>query len=489
MKDWNSITIDRYYEDLKIDNRVGIGILNINRDINNTWLQKRCFDMTYFYINRMIKMGMCSYVGFHKTVEEILEQSLQKNKDFAMIACQGLLLFRGPSLITQSLNYYDNNKDFFTIGHIMDKEAQTGMQGSYPGLHRQYLFVNLQKWVELGKPKFDEMGVFRDRKPLLQNYKLSEDTVHSHYTPKWIGPADNAQEKHVEITADGSNWIDIAIRAGIKIDNLTNDMRDCKVFLYPYENTQQLANAWLNKDQDDGLNQSQAAWIRKLGYQEFIEKDRVYAFNTETLSGEGVRTDGKLIDHLFSAAAGFKPLAILNTNGFHKDTTVNYFDWCEASLNYKKHLLETWDGYDLDTWLLEHDLKYNFSSTYRGNYKKFWEQEVKEHGGREAFKELWDRYRQLKHTFNVVDLVTQPNQLFELINTAQGTKVLWTTNIWSSEMLQWNVEPEQLEQLWFKFEEMIPEDLVLYGHDYVAMDMRERLRNGKRTTHPRFENN
>ena len=56
-------------------------------------------------------------------------------------------------------------------------------------------------------------------------------------------------------------------------------------------------------------------------------------------------------------------------------------------------------------------------------------------------------------------------------------------------MLQWNVEPEQLEQHWFKFEEMIPEDLVLYGHDYVAMDMRERLRNGKHTTHPRFENN
>ena len=56
MKDWNSITIDRYYEDLKIDNRVGIGILNINRDIDNAWLQKRCFDMTYFYINRMIKI-------------------------------------------------------------------------------------------------------------------------------------------------------------------------------------------------------------------------------------------------------------------------------------------------------------------------------------------------------------------------------------------------------------------------------------------------
>ena len=39
-------------------------------------------------------------------------------------------------------------------------------------------------------------------------------------------------------------------------------------------------------------------------HQENIEKDRVYAFNTETLSGEGVRTDGKHIDHKVPLDAG-----------------------------------------------------------------------------------------------------------------------------------------------------------------------------------------
>ena len=67
-----------------------------------------------------------------------------------------------------------------------------------------------------------------------------------------------------------------------------------------------------------------------------------------------------------------------------------------------------------------------------------------------------------------------------------GTKVLWTTNIWSSEMLHWNIEPEVLEEKWKAFESLIPEDLILYGHDYVAVDMTERVRNGKQTTHPRF---
>jgi len=486
MKDWNSITVDRYYENLNVHNEVGIGILDISRDISNKFVQKRTFDMTYFYINRMIKMGMCSYVGFHKTVKEILELAIIEGKKYCMVACQGLLLFRGPSLITQSLEYAKNNQDFFVVGHIMDKNGQHYMtKGAYPGLHRQYLFVNLNKWVELGQPDFNEMGVFTDRKPVLHNFEFSKETIHSHYTPAWVKAGFG--KRKWPITSDGSNWIDIACRKNIQIDNLDNDMRDCKVFLYPYNEPNKLEVAWTDKSKEDGLNQSQKAWIRKLDYQENIEKDRVYAFNTETLSGEGVRTNGKHIDHLFSAAAGFKPLAILNANGFHEGTTVHYFDWCEASINYKKHLLETWNGYDLDKWLLEHDLDYNFSSTYRGNYKQFWEQELKEFGGSLAFQRLWDRYKKLKHEFYVVDIVNNPDQLFDKINTVHGTRVLWTTNIWSSEMLHWNTTPEVLEEKFEKFESLIPDNLVLYGHDYVGVDLNERVKNGRRTTHPRFQ--
>ena len=489
MKDWNSITVDRYWEQIKVPNDVAIGILDISRDIDSHAVAKRSFDMTYFYVNRMIKMGMCTFVGFEKRVETILENALAKNKKYCMIACQGLLLYRGPSLVTQSLAYADNNPDFFVVGHIMDKTKQHYLtKGAYPGLHRQYLFVNVDKWQKLGSPAFDEMGVFQDRKPILQNYEMSENTMNSDYTPAWIRRAGGTTE--YPVTSDGSNWIDIALRNDITIDNLDNDMRDCKVYLYPYIDTKKLEGVWYEKDvgKIDKLdNQSQRAWLRKLQYQEVIEKDRVYAFNTETLSSEGVRTGGKLIDHLFTAAAGFKPLAILNANGFHNGTTVHYFDWCEASLNYKKHLLETWNGYDLDAWLLEHDLEYNFSSTYRGNYKQFWEQELKDFGGSLAFQRLWERYKNLKHEFHIIDIVNESDKLFDEINKTHGTRVLWTTNIWSSEMLHWNVEPEVIEQKWLEFEKRVPNDLVLYGHDYVAVDMNTRLRNGVKLTHLHYD--
>ena len=79
MKDWNSVSVDRYYDTLNVGNEVAIGILDISRDIPDRFVQKRCFDMTYFYINRMIKMGYCKYVGSSNSVKTILENATNEN--------------------------------------------------------------------------------------------------------------------------------------------------------------------------------------------------------------------------------------------------------------------------------------------------------------------------------------------------------------------------------------------------------------------------
>jgi hypothetical protein len=92
----------------------------------------------------------------------------------------------------------------------------------------------------------------------------------------------------------------------------------------------------------------------------------------------------------------------------------------------------------------------------------------------------------LKHHFHLIDIVTESNKLFDLIAQYQGNKVLWTTNIWSSEMLHWNVEPEQLEIAYLKFKKQIPNDLVLYGHDYCAVDLNESVK--RNYTHVRYNN-
>ena len=112
MKDWNSLTHDRYYEDHQSNNQVGIGILNISRDIKNEFVSKRCLEMTYFYINRMMKMKVADYVGSWHKVENILENSLAKGHEYCIVAAQGLLLYRGPNLVEQSLKYAKENPNF-----------------------------------------------------------------------------------------------------------------------------------------------------------------------------------------------------------------------------------------------------------------------------------------------------------------------------------------------------------------------------------------
>jgi hypothetical protein len=484
VRDWNSVSTGERYFEVSTSSiaKVGIGMLDLTRDIPNEFIRKRTFDMTFWMLNQSLQINLCKYRGFSDSVKKLLDDSFTAGDDICIIVAQGMMFPKLYKFITKAVDYFKNNPDFFVMGHIMAREDR------YPGLHRQLLVVNVKTWKQLGSPEYLEQGYFWDRKPEYPQFILSEQTMSADYTPAWIKASDGTVTSTV--VEEGANWIALSLANNIQIDNFDFEMRECKAFLYPYDNPDLLETVWKNLQDEESVdaieNYTQRAWIRKLAYQEFIEKNRVYAYNTERLSGEGVRASAP-IDSIFSAAAGFKTIALLRNNKFHENTIVNYYDWCESSLNFKKHLLETWDGLNFDEWLLEHDLSYNFSSTYRGNYRDFWLSELKkEFGSAENFKELWDRYRVLKHNFFVIDIVNEPEKLFEEINKQSGTKVLWTTNIWASMMLHWNVEPETVEQKYLKFESLIPNDLVLYGQDYLAQDLNFRIQRNLHLTHPRY---
>lgn len=485
MRDWNSITYDRYLGTSSEVLKVGHGILDISRDIDSEFLRKRTFDMTFWMINQSLKMNYGNYRGYSDSVKEILSNSLDNGDEICIIQCQGMMSLRLAHIVSLSLTHFRENPDRFVLGHIMNRN------GRYPGLHRQMLIVNLKVWDSLGRPEYLENAVYWDRQFVGQNFVVSDNKIAAEYTPEFIIKSDG-EDSH-KITEDGANWIDLALRNNIQVDNLNLEMRECKCFIYPYDESEKLEHVWKNlqdMDQVDSLsNYSARAWMRKLSYQEFIEKDRVYAFNTERLSAEGIRC-AKPVDHGFFAAAGFKPLALLRNNQFHDKTVVNYFDWCPASLNFKKHLLATWDGYDLDKWLIEHDNKYNFSSTYRGTYLEFWQKELdSEFGTPDEFKELWDRYRKLEHHFHIIDIVNEPEKLFTLITSCEGEKVLWTTNIWASMQLHWALEPEVLEEKFKNFAQLCPTDIALYGQDYMARELAKSIKEGIFFTHPKYHSN
>ena len=74
--------------------------------------------------------------------------------------------------------------------------------------------------------------------------------------------------------------------------------------------------------------------------------------------------------------------------------------------------------------------------------------------------------------------------MFNEINKTHGTRVLWTTNIWSSEMLHWNMDPEIIQTFYLEFKDQIPNDLIVYGHDYCSIDLNDSIKGDY--THVRF---
>ena len=121
MKDWNSLSIDRYYEGMS-NSDIAVGILDISRDIDSNFIAKRTFDMTYFYVNRMLKMKICSYVGTDSNVKKLLNAAIDKKQKYCMIVAQGCLLYRGPSLVQQSLEY-TNICNFHLHSRMLDNDA------------------------------------------------------------------------------------------------------------------------------------------------------------------------------------------------------------------------------------------------------------------------------------------------------------------------------------------------------------------------------
>ena len=53
--------------------------------------------------------------------------------------------------------------------------------------------------------------------------------------------------------------------------------------------------------------------------------------------------------------------------------------------------------------------------------------------------------------------------------------------------LHWNVSIDVIEEKYLQFESLIPDDLVIYGQDYLANDIQMRVREGRRETHPIYE--
>ena len=110
-RDYNSIAEGERYFDKKIDVPIGIGILDISRDIPNHFVRERCFHMTYWMVNQSLKKDLCYYVGFNHSIKILLETSKQQGHKICIIIAQGMMAPRLYKILEKSLIYYKQNKE------------------------------------------------------------------------------------------------------------------------------------------------------------------------------------------------------------------------------------------------------------------------------------------------------------------------------------------------------------------------------------------
>lgn len=186
------------------------------------------------------------------------------------------------------------------------------------------------------------------------------------------------------------------------------------------------------------------------------------------------------VQSLYSVGAGFKPNRILQTHGFDERTRVVYFDYSQRALDFRRLLLDGWDGRNYpaflkrafaalpaDTfWHLWNDLTPDQIDW--ADMDRFWQRELDRWGGADGLAEHWTRYRNLPHEFVRVDILNEPERLFEQISRDRGS-IIWWSNAFFTVFSNWFLTCDQRRERYDRWVDGLAaanSDLHLVGADY-----------------------
>jgi len=351
---------------------------------------------------------------YYNTIDDAMQDS--NNFDIVFIQSVGNFI-KNNEIITYLEDYYKSNPDFFMVSFTLDWESEHGT--GWVECHNQMMVVNTSTWKQIGSPKF---GKWETVEEMLPNYTRSEENFHDKYTPYWIKGAPGTSRK--VRSRQGWGFIKAALENGIKIDNFTQDMRDCRLYVYPETDSEKLWNAFNTHDTKLVTNPNQKKWIKNLA-----PVPTIWVYNSEHYKFH-IKFDH--CDTYVGPAAGFKYLDIL-TNRDSVDYI--FYDFHQKSLDWIKHLKEHWDGNNFTEFLKKQDEEYKSCFKYihkdiLANQTKLFE----DFGGEDQFKKLWAKFKSCKAQFVPCDLY-DPLQVESLLAriSKKSTPFIYYSNIFSTD--------------------------------------------------------
>ena len=416
-------------------------------------LFSKMFELTYGMTVRLASSCVDGDVKYFDNVDSAMDNCA--NYDIVIIQSIGNFINRNR-FFSELDNYIVNNPNFFLLAFTLDWESEKGT--GWIECHNQMMVVNTKSWNQLGKPKFGGWETVTEELP---NYSRSEENFHDKYTPYWI-KGEPGSSTHTR-TTQGWNFIKTALAAGYKIDNFTEEMRLCRLFIYPEHEFDKLYNAFLLKDSSTVNNPNQKKWIKSM----LNAPPGIWIFNSEYYR---FSIDMKNVETYIGPAAGFKYLDFLNYN---KTGKFIFYDYHEGSLNWIKKLKETWDGEDFYKYLQQqpdevrqyykfiHGNKFN-----KENIEKNLQILFKEFGGEEQFKKLWRTFKLSDATFVKIDLFNK-EQLTHLINLTTDNSIFFNfSNIFATDFTLLNNTIKEVDEIYNNFLTQVKKkftNVILYG--------------------------
>lgn len=413
----------------------------------------KIFELTYGMTVRLSASCVAGDVKYFDDVDSAMENSA--NYDIVIIQSIGNFINRNK-FFSELDNYIINNPDFFLLAFTLDWDSEKGT--GWIECHNQMMVVNVRSWNKLDKPKFGGWETVTEELP---NYSRSEENFHDKYTPYWI-KGEPGTSTHTR-TTQGWNFIKTALAAGYRVDNFTEEMRLCRLFIYPEHDSENLYKAFTLKDSTLVNNSNQKKWIKSM----LNTPPVIWIFNSEYYR---FSMDMKNVETYIGPAAGFKYLDFLNYNPAGKFI---FYDYHKGSLDWIKKLKETWDGENFYQYLQAQsdDVKQHYKFIHgnkfnKENIEKNLQILFKEFGGEEQFKKLWRTFKLSNVVFRETNLFNQ-QELINLLNLTNDKSIFFNfSNIFATDFTLLNNTIKEVNNIHQNFLAEVKKkftNVILYG--------------------------
>lgn len=327
------------------------------------------------------------------------------------------------------------------VGHLLDRRG-------YYSFDPQYFCLDMREYRRLGCPSLAQ--VFDPETFISTTVERSTENFHDDYTPHWIKPGVGTKEYSVPFRDFGSVLVQALIESGHTLQNIPQDMRNRKHYLYPNTYTAELELFFTDYNYQTGVIPLRGYFDAIRGYFQ-DEGKSIYVLSTEPVPINIQRPSGfpgefhgitvGPLDTYVGVCGALKTIPILHTNGFSTETRINLIDISTAALDYQRYLRANWDG-DLDTYrAVFNAFRDRHPPDYIYCWKSWnsWDAELSSfiHGckmTREEFKSAWRTYLQCQVKYHVTNLLDS-TQVADMIRSVdyQGTSYTWVSNAYNME--------------------------------------------------------